>query len=76
MEQNKNKKTEKENQEKEKTWVDKAEEFIDDTAEKIHESETYKKVDKSVEEATKNIFRKAGKLWGKSEHYFKKKGKK
>jgi hypothetical protein len=53
-------------------WVDKAEAFIDETAEKIHQSETYKKAGKSVESATKKIFREAGKWWGKSEQFFKK----
>ena len=52
-------------------WINKAEEFIDDAAEKIHNSETYRKADKSVEKATKKLFRKAGRLWGKSERYFK-----
>ena len=74
MEQNKKKQDEKKKEnsrDNEKTWIDKAEEFIDDTADKIHESKTYKKADQSVEEATKKLFRKAGKLWGKSERYFK-----
>jgi hypothetical protein len=74
MEQDKNKEPEKKKeniQDKAGKWIDKAEEFIDDTADKIHESETYRKVDKSMENATKKIFRKAGKLWGKSERYFK-----
>ena len=52
-------------------WIEKAEKFIDDASEKIHKSETYRKTDKSVEKATRNIFRKAGRLWGKSEQYFK-----
>ncbi len=46
-------------------WMDKAEDFIDETAEKIHQSETYRKVDKSLEKATKSLFRKAGRWWGK-----------
>lgn len=74
MELDKNKEPEKKketNQEKTKNWVDKAEAFIDDAAEKIHKSDTYRKADESVEKATKSIFRKAGNLWGKSEHYFK-----
>ncbi|NQU87464.1 MAG: hypothetical protein HQ541_17050, partial [Mariniphaga sp.] len=53
MEQDKNKELEKigENiQDKEKNWIDKAEEFIDETADKIHESKTYQKADKSLEE--------------------------
>jgi hypothetical protein len=58
-------------QDKAEQWIDKAEEFMDDTADKIHESETYRKANKSVENATIKLFRKAGRLWGKSEHYFK-----
>ena len=46
--------------------IDKAEDFIDETAEKIHKSETYRKAGKSMEKATLDIFRKAGKWWGKS----------
>ena len=45
--------------------IDKAEDFIDETAEKIHKSEAYKKAGKSMEKATLNLFRKAGKYWGK-----------
>ena len=45
-------------------WIDKAEAFIDDTADKIHKSDTYKKADQSFEKASKSIFRKAGSLWG------------
>lgn len=60
---------------KEKTnkWIGKAADYMDDTAEKIHESEAYKKADQAAEKATKSIFRQAGKLWGKSERYFRKK---
>jgi hypothetical protein len=74
MESDKNKEPEKpkENtQDKTKGWIEKTEDFIDETADKIHKSETYHKVDKSMEKATKSLFRKAGKLWGKSERYFK-----
>jgi hypothetical protein len=53
-------------------WVDKAEAFMDEAAEKIHQSEVYIKAGKSVESATKKIFREAGKWWGKSEQFFKK----
>ena len=59
-------------QDKAETWIDKTEAFIDDAAEKIHKSDGYKKADQTVEKATKSIFRTAGKLWGKSERYFKK----
>ena len=79
MELDKNKKPEKKkenSQDKAETWIDKTEAFIDDAAEKIHKSDTYRKADKSVEKVTKNIFRKAGRLWGKSEHYFKNQGNK
>ena len=62
--------------EKPKSWVEKTEEMIDEAAEKIHKSETYKKVDRSMENATKKLFRSAGKLWGKSEQYFKNNNKK
>lgn len=74
METEKKHQPEKENiQEKTDKWIDKAEEFIDEAAEKIHRSETYKKVDQTAEKATKKLFRQAGKLWGKSEQYFRKK---
>jgi hypothetical protein len=60
------------NQEKEEStegkkegWIEKTEAFIDDAAEKIHQSDLYRKADQSVEDATKKIFRKAGKWWGK-----------
>lgn len=46
-------------------WVDKAETFIDNAAEEIHKSKTYRKADQSVEKATKQLFRKAGRWWGK-----------
>ncbi len=63
-------------QEKAKNWIGKTEEFIDETTDKIHESKTYGKAGKSLENATIKIFRKAGRLWGKSEHYFKTQGDK
>jgi len=52
-------------------WIDRAEEFIDETSDKIYKSDTYRKADQSMEKATKKIFRKAGRLWGKSERYLK-----
>ena len=58
-------------EEKPKSWIEKTEEAIDNAAEKIHKSETYRKVDESMEKASKKIFRSAGKWWAKSEHYFK-----
>jgi hypothetical protein len=45
--------------------IDKAEEFIDETADKIYNSESYRKAGESMEKATLSIFRKAGKWWGK-----------
>jgi hypothetical protein len=45
--------------------VDKAEELIDDTTDKIYKSEPYQKAGKSMEKATLSIFRKVGKWWGK-----------
>ena len=45
--------------------IDKAEEFIDEAADKIYKSEPYQKAGKSMEKATLSIFRKAGKWWGK-----------
>jgi len=61
---------------KEESWIDKANDFLDEKAEQIHQSETYKKADESVEKATKKLFRKAGRLWGKSERYLKDRKKK
>lgn len=49
---------------------------MDETADKIHESKTYEKAGQSLENTTIKIFRKAGRLWGKSEHYFKNPGDK
>lgn len=75
MKQENNSKPEKNqesNPDKTTQWIDKAEAFIDDTTEKIHQSDTYRKAGKSVESATKKVFRQAGKWWGKSEQYFKK----
>ena len=45
--------------------IEKAEEFIDETADKIYNSESYRKAGESMEKATLSIFRKAGKWWGK-----------
>lgn len=50
---------------KDETWIDKAETKIDETVEKIHQSEAYRKADKKLEDTTKKLFRKAGRLWGK-----------
>lgn len=68
MEEENKKPTEAENtpeKKKDETWIDKAEAKIDETAEKIHKSDAYKKADKKLEDATKKLFRKAGRLWGK-----------
>ncbi len=45
--------------------IDKAEDFIDETTQKIIASEPYKKAGKTMEKATLDIFRKAGRWWGK-----------
>ena len=45
--------------------IDKAEDFMDEAADKIYKSEPYKKAGKSMEKATLSLFRKAGKYWGK-----------
>jgi hypothetical protein len=45
--------------------IDKAEELIDETTDKIYKSETYKKAGDTMEKATLSIFRKAGRWWGK-----------
>ncbi len=45
--------------------IEKAEDFMDEAAEKVYNSETYKKAGNSMEKATLSIFRKAGKWWGK-----------
>lgn len=50
---------------KDEKWLDKAEAKIDEAAEKIHQSEAYRKADKKMEEVTKKLFRKAGRWWGK-----------
>lgn len=63
-------------QKKVEKWVGKTETLIDDAAEKIHQSETYRKADQSVEKATKKIFRQAGRWWGKSEKLIQKKQQK
>ncbi|MGQ7867809.1 hypothetical protein [Sunxiuqinia sp. sy24] len=79
MELDKNKDAEKKKetiQDKADQWIDKTEEFIADAADKIHESETYRKADQSIEKVTQKVFHKAGKWWAKSEHYFKNKDKK
>ncbi len=74
MEPEKNMESEKKKEntpKKTESWIEKTEEFIEDAAEKIHNSDAYKKADQSVEKVTKKLFRQAGKLWGKSERYFK-----
>ena len=45
--------------------INKAEEFIDETTDKIYNSETYKKAGDTMEKATLSLFRKAGRWWGK-----------
>jgi hypothetical protein len=73
-EQNPGKNKKKETKETD-SWVDKAHDYIDEKAERIHQSEGYQKADKTVEDATKKLFRTAGKWWGKSEKYLKNKKK-
>jgi hypothetical protein len=66
LDKNKEPEKKKENiQDKAELWIDKAEKYIDNAADKMHESETYRKIDKSLEDTTKKIFRKAGRWWGK-----------
>ena len=45
--------------------IDKAEDFIDETTQKIITSEPYKKAGKTMEKATLSLFSKAGRWWGK-----------
>jgi hypothetical protein len=45
--------------------IDKAEDFIDETTQKIITSEPYKKAGNTMEKATLSLFRKAGRWWGK-----------
>jgi hypothetical protein len=45
--------------------MDKAEDFMDDTTQKIITSEPYKKAGNTMEKATIDLFRKAGRWWGK-----------
>jgi hypothetical protein len=52
-------------------WIDKAEAFIDEAADKIHQSEAYRKAGKTAESVTKKLFSQAGKWWGKSQQNFK-----
>jgi hypothetical protein len=59
-----------------KKWIDKAEAAIDDASDKIYNSETYQKAGRSVEKTTLDIFRKAGKWWGKTQSSSKKSGEK
>ncbi|QIA06459.1 hypothetical protein [Draconibacterium halophilum] len=69
MKEENKKPTEKENKsenKKDETWIDKAEAKIDETADKIHQSEAYRKADKKLEDTTKKLFRKAGHWWGKN----------
>ncbi|MDX8337873.1 hypothetical protein SLH46_01680 [Draconibacterium sp. IB214405] len=68
MEEEKKQPAETENIPEKKTdgdWIDRAEAKIDEAAEKIHQSETYRKADEKLEDVTKKLFRKAGRLWGK-----------
>lgn len=62
---------ENKNPDKTTQWINKAEEFIDDAADKIHQSDAYRKAGKSMESVTKKVFRQAGKWWGKSQQKLK-----
>jgi hypothetical protein len=48
--------------------IDKAEDFIDEAADKIYNSEPYQKTVKTMEKATVGIFRIAGKWWEKLQY--------
>ena len=45
--------------------IEKAGDFMDETAQKISKSEAYRKAGESMEKATLSLFRKAGRFWGK-----------
>jgi len=62
---NKGGKKKEDTQKKNESWINKTEAFIDEAAEKIHKSDTYRKADESLEQVTKKLFRKAGRWWGK-----------
>ena len=63
--EDKTRKKKEDPRQKNESWIDKAETFIDEASEKIHNSETYRKADQKLENATKKLFRKAGRWWGK-----------
>jgi len=68
MEQEKHKRPEKKSktlEEKTDEWIEKAESFIDDTAEMIHNSDPYRKVGKQIDKSTQSLLKKAGRWWGK-----------
>lgn len=62
---NKSDKKKKDTLKKDESWIEKTEAFIDEAADKIHKSDTYRKADESLEQVTKKLFRKAGRWWGK-----------
>lgn len=45
--------------------IEKAEDFMDEAADKIYKSKPYRKAGNSMEKATLSLFRKAGRWWGK-----------
>ena len=46
-------------------WIEKAESYIDEAAEKIHQSNAYRKAGKQLDKGTQSLFKKAGRWWGK-----------
>ena len=61
------------NKDKSGEWTDRAADYMDDAAEKLQKSKAMKKAGGVVDNATKKVFRKAGRFWGRAEHYLKKK---
>lgn len=63
-EKNKIEKLEEPLQEKAGNWIDKLEDKIDETTEKVYNSEPYKNASQTTEKITLSLFRKAGRWWG------------
>lgn len=64
-EKNKTGKIKEHPQEKTDKWIDKLEDKIDETTDKIYKSEPYKNASQTTEKITLSLFRKAGRWWGK-----------
>ena len=62
---NKTNKVKEQVQEKAKGMINKMEEKIDESTDKIYHSETWEKAVEKTEKATLSLFRKAGRWWGK-----------